>query len=490
MTIAAFTDTSGEEASSLRNLMASGESEVVEFKKSTAEKEKAFRTICAFANGQGGSLVFGVAPSGKWVGQAVTDRTLEELAQEFHFFEPAVSVQMHRVPIPDSGSPAREALVVRVERGARVPVCFRGVPYERVLNTTRVMPRAVYERLLLESVHARERWEIQAAGGCGLEDLDLRELVVTVEEAIRRGRLVDPGTRDAMALLRGLGLLLPDGGMSCAAVVLFCKEDEILSAFPQLQVRLARFKGRSREEFLDNRQYSGNAFSLMRRAERFLLDWLPIAGRIVSGELARRDTPALPLEAVREALANAFVHRDYSNASGAVSVALYDDRLEIVSPGELHFGLTPEMLYEPHESKPWNPSIAKIFYLRGLIETWGRGTLQIAKLMGEAGLPAPELRTGGGSVSLTFAVRGMPATEKSSEKGSEKSSEKSSEKGSEKSSEKILEILKRNPGFSAKAISEELNMTSRAVEKQMGLLKKAGRLRRMGPAKGGFWKVE
>lgn len=273
-----------------------------------------------------------------------------------------------------------------------------------------------------------------------------------------------------MALLRGLGLLLPDGGMSCAAVALFCKEDEIFPAFPQLQVRLARFKGRSREEFLDNRQYSGNAFSLMRRAERFLLDWLPIAGRIVPGELARRDSPALPLEAVREALANAFVHRDYCNASGAVSVALYDDRLEIVSPGELHFGLTPEMLYEPHESKPWNPSIAKVFYRRGLIETWGRGTLQIVKLMSEAGLPAPELRTGGGSVSLTFAVRGMPATEKSSEK--------------------ILEILKRNPEYSAKVISKKINMTSRAVEKQMGLLKKAGRLRRIGPAKGEFWKVD
>ena len=63
-----------------------GESEVVEFKNSTAEKERAFRTICAFANGQGGSLVFGVAPSGKWVGQAVTDRTLEEVGTGVSFF--------------------------------------------------------------------------------------------------------------------------------------------------------------------------------------------------------------------------------------------------------------------------------------------------------------------------------------------------------------------------------------------------------------------
>ena len=104
------------------------------------------------------------------------------------------------------------------------------------------------------------------------------------------------------------------------------------------------------------------------------------------------DTPALPVEAVREALANAFVHRDYTSAAGSVSIALYDDRLEVISPGELHFGLTPEMLYQPHESKPWNPWIAKVFYRRGLIETWGRGTLKMATLMQEDGLAAPSMK--------------------------------------------------------------------------------------------------
>lgn len=88
----------------------------------------------------------------------------------------------------------------------------------------------------------------------------------------------------------------------------------------------------------------------MRRAERFLIDWMPVASKIVPGQMARIDTPALPVEAVREALANAFIHRDYASAAGSVSVALYDNRLEVISPGQLHFGLTPEMLYQPHES--------------------------------------------------------------------------------------------------------------------------------------------
>ena len=75
-----------------------GESVTLEFKKSTAEKEKACRTLCAFANGQGGDLIFGVTPSGKVVGQKVTDRTLEELAQEFQGFEPGLHPHIQRIP--------------------------------------------------------------------------------------------------------------------------------------------------------------------------------------------------------------------------------------------------------------------------------------------------------------------------------------------------------------------------------------------------------
>ncbi len=75
--------------------------------------------------------------------------------------------------------------------------------------------------------------------------------------------------------------------------------------------------------------------------------------------------------ALREALANAFCHRDYSIGGGSVGVAIHQDRLEITSSGTLHFGLTAEKLFEPHESLPWNPLIAHVFYRRGIIETWG-----------------------------------------------------------------------------------------------------------------------
>lgn len=313
----------------LADLVRQGESATLEFKKSTAEKDRACRTLCAFANGQGGQLVFGVTSAGNVVGQQVTDRTLEELAQEFQGFEPPLMLSIERIDL-DNGL---QTLVVHALRKGNPPFTFRGVPYERVLNTTRVMPREHYQRLIIESAHATTRWETEPAAGWTADQLDQNEIVATIEEAIRRGRCEDPGSRDPQAILRGLGLLLPHGQLSRAALALFCRDDVPLPEYPQFKLRLARFKGATRDEFLDNRQYTGNAFALMRRAERFLIDWLPVAGKIVPGQMARIDTPALPSEATREALANAFVHRDYASAAGSVAVALYDDRLEIISSG-------------------------------------------------------------------------------------------------------------------------------------------------------------
>ena len=85
-----------------------------------------------------------------------------------------------------------------------------------------------------------------------------------------------------------------------------------------------------------------------------------------------------------------------------MAVAIYDDRLEVTSSGTLHFGLTVDALFAPHESLPWNPLIAGVFYRRGIIEQWGRGTIRMMELATSAGLPVPEIEDIGGSVTVRF----------------------------------------------------------------------------------------
>ena len=141
---------------------------------------------------------------------------------------------------------------------------------------------------------------------------------------------------------------------------------------------------------------------MLREADLFLRRHLPVAGRFESGVLERIDEPLFPPLALREALVNALCHRDYSIAGGAISVAIYDDRLEISSTGLLPFGLTVADLKRDHESHPRNPLLANVFYLRGLIERWGRGTQKIVELCVAAGQPEPDFEEQAGSVVVRF----------------------------------------------------------------------------------------
>lgn len=149
---------------------------------------------------------------------------------------------------------------------------------------------------------------------------------------------------------------------------------------------MARFSGVTKSEFIDNRQEHGNIFELMRHAQNFLRSHLPVAGKISANSFERDDVPLYPTEALREALANAFCHRDYAVQGGAVSLSIFDDRLEISNPGKLPPGMDVADLTLPHSSRPTNPLIANVLFRRGVIESWGRGTNRIVDLTTQAGL--------------------------------------------------------------------------------------------------------
>lgn len=170
---------------------------------------------------------------------------------------------------------------------------------------------------------------------------------------------------------------------------------------------------------------------------------------------------------MREALTNAFVHRDYASGSGSIGVALYDDRLEIISPGELHFGLTPEKLLLPHESKPWNPLIASTFYRRGHIEAWGRGTLKIAELMKAAGQQPPTLVSSDGFVTLIFR---RPDSE-----------------GVSEGVTALLDLINLRPGLRTPEIAKVLSTSPKNIERWLQQLKAAGKVEFRGaPKTGGY----
>ena len=385
----------------IEELAAQGESEFLEFKQSTNQRREAAQTICGMLNRpqpNGRYVLFGVAPDGKLVGQQVGDRTIEEVSDEIRQILPPVSPRVERVPVAEE----REVIAVAVPEADKPPYTYKRLPYRRVGNTTSEMPEEEYQRILFERMHQEgTRWENQPAEDWSIDELDAARIRRIVNLARQRGRLDAPDDPDPAGLLRRLGLYSNEV-LQKSAVVLFGKAEQIEARMSQCLLRVARFGGTDRSEFLDNRQFQGNAFDLLEYAERFLIETLPIAGRIVSGRMARVDEPLYPPSATREALINALCHRDYAIASGSIGVAVYDDRLEVTSTGPLHFGLTPQELFDAPISKPWNPNIAGTFFRCGFSERWGRGATQMAKLAVDAGLPRPEILDENECVTVRF----------------------------------------------------------------------------------------
>lgn len=444
----------------LEKLIQGGESEDIEFKKTTAQQRQGTKTVCALLNGLGGWVFYGIDDKGKAKGQEVTTKTLEKLVAEHRLISPPAFPEIETVPVSDK----LKVIVVRVT-GRQGLYTYEDRAYLRHGPTTSIMPREEYERRLMEKLHGNHRWESEyAPDEFTLSDLDEDEIQTTFRNGLHLGRIKAKESSDTETILRGLKLIKDDKLLN-AAIALYGKSDAFDPTFPQFSIKVARFRGNDRlAEFADNRWYKDHAFGILRRAENFLYDHMPIAGRKVSGKMRREDYPLYPPLAFREAVANAICHRDYTFAGGAIAVAMYDDHLEVINPGTFHFGMTPKKLTRPHESRPWNPLVANAFYCAGIIESWGSGTLNILDMCQENGNPPPKWEERTECVFMTFSPRieekarpKRPESELESRPESRLESEPESKKDSLE--KKVIKTLKKGP-LSASEIAHSLGHKS------------------------------
>lgn len=387
-------------AKQLAALVKEGEGPALEFKRSTGELKEGMRTLCAFLNGSGGTVLFGVRPEGAIEGQAVSDQTLRDVAQAADRFEPPANVSIHRIKLKEN----REVLALSTDAARDVrPFTYEGRAYERVGSTTRRMPQAKYERLLVERGHAKRRWENLPAEGLALKDLDRKEILRTRELAIQQNRISPDTRRDIGEILDRLGLRA-NSVLTQAAQVLYGKR--FLPDYPQCLLKMGRFRGTEiTGEIVDNRQEHMNAFAMVHEGMAFLERTMPLGARFPEGKIFREDRFPVPLDALREILLNAVMHRDYSHYSGYVAIVVFDDRIEIRSFGRLPNGITVKQLSGRHDSKPTNPLIAGAFHRTGAVEVWGRGTNRVIAMCKQYGAPPPEFAERHGFLIVTFKAQ-------------------------------------------------------------------------------------
>ena len=163
---------------------------------------------------------------------------------------------------------------------------------------------------------------------------------------------------------------------------------------------MARFKGTTKEEFIDNQRAAGNIYELLDAAMTFFFKHLSLSGKI--NGLYREEELSIPYKALRESCINSLCHRSYHHPGSSVSIAIYDDRVEIWNTGTFPEGLPVENLMEEHDSKPQNPIIANVLYKSKILESWGRGISTMVDECKRVGLPVPEFNTDGNSVWVVF----------------------------------------------------------------------------------------
>lgn len=390
------------EFSDIERLASGGESETLEFKTTTGQRREAARTLSAMLNGQGGSVLFGVCPDGKVVGQQVADRTLEKVTAACgETIYPGFPPSIERIEIPETDG--RQVLVASVPSGNMKPYTYRGRYFLRSGAATVEMPPETQLRLVMETAHTFDRWETSESLR-GLEAIDGDAVRAFRDDVTSAGRGRFDTDATVPEILRALNLLDERGLPNRGAIALFGRPGSLGSEYTVLGCHLAAVDGVDLgEDIRDVRIVENNIFVSLTRAVDFCQDHLHHPLHIDG--IRARSTVEIPVGVLREALANAFAHRDYAVA-GRVQVRVYSDRVEVVSPGGLPFGLTPADLYVPHGSRPWNPNIMACMFRRGIVEQLGSGTLRMVRLCAEAGIGRPVFVAKGSEVVCSVPRHG------------------------------------------------------------------------------------
>ena len=384
----------------IKNLVSADESRTLELKKTTGELKDGMHSACAFLNTEGGWLIFGVAPKSlKIIGQEVTDKTQQEIAQALAGIEPAVDVRVAYVDVPER--PGYQVIAMHFDGwvwGER-PHTFHGCPYYKVESTTKVMPQDMYDERIRAHQPQMYAWERLAADGVTLADLDENLIRNCIRRGIDGGRIPETALYEPTGDILSKWKLLKNGVPTNGAVLLFSNN---VDEYPQFTLRMARFVGTNKNMFRDNQRAEGNFFKLLDAGVAFCFKHLSLSGRITNHSLEREEHLEVPYHALREALINALCHRHWERYNLTISLAIYDDRIEIASPGTFPPQITPENIKEPHESYPHNLKVAEALYRMTYLENWGSGAKRIMDACQAQGVESPTWSSDGGFVTITF----------------------------------------------------------------------------------------
>ena len=461
----------------LKNKLFSGESINIEYKVEMPKKsEKYMKTVVAFANGRGGRIVFGV-----------DDKTLnivgmnpDTIFQTMDSITNAISDSCEPKIYPDvtlQSIDDKTIIVVEIHPGPMRPYYIKNKglvdgTYVRVAGTSRHAEGYMLKELILEGQN--RYFDNEPCEYLEINEDDIKDLCDKMKKIAIENTWNDEekaAIRDVTKnILITWGILKEDNGK-----IIPTNAYALLTGKMQIQptIQCAVFKGKTRAYFVDRREFSGPIQDQVQLAFQYVLEKINM-GMQIKG-IYRQDVYELPINSVRELIANAVAHRNYLEP-GNIQVAIFDDRLEVTSPGMLLNTVSIKKMIEGY-SRLRNPAIANAFAYMKIIEKWGTGIPRILRECKEYGLKKPELIDFDGDFRVNMYRR------------EEKSKTTQTTIKLTKNDHEILQVIQNNPALSQKEIAMELGWTVDRVKYYLNKMKKQEAIRRIGSSHKGYWEL-
>lgn len=462
-----------------------GESKNIEYKVAVPKKsEKYMKTVVAFANGNGGKIVFGI-----------DDKTLEIVGMdEDNIFK---TIDAITNAISDSCEPRirpdvtlqtvndKTVIVVEILPGAMRPYYIKSEgmtegTYMRVSGTTRPVEGYMLKELILEGQN--RYFDSEPCRELQITDEDIQNLCKTMKETAIKNTWQNSEKAKIKDITKNT--LLSWGILTEVQGEIFpTNAYALLTGQLRMQpvIQCGLFKGKDRAYFADRKEFDGPIQNQVDAAYQYVLEKINM-GMQIQG-IYRQDVYELPTDSVRELIANAVAHRSYLEP-GNIQVAIFDDRLEVTSPGMLLNNVSIKKMMEGY-SKPRNPAIANAFAYMKIIEKWGTGIPRIFRECREYGLPDPELIDFDGDFRVNmYRNTAIDYSPRVNDRVNDKVNDRVNE-----IEEKILKFIDNDPAITITQLSMELELSRKTIAAKLKTLKEKKMIERVGSSRKGYWKI-
>lgn len=446
------------------------ESQNIEYKESW--RDEYLKWICGFANAQGGCIYIGINDAGAVTGVQNIKKLMEDIPNKI---QSGLGILADVNKLTKDGL---DYLEIKVSPSS-YPVSYHGEYHYRCGSTKQQLTGIALSEFIMRKTGVR--WEDVTVDNLTVADLDDESFKIFRREALRRKRMTSEEINIPNEELLNKLHLMTDGKLKRSAVLLFYHDPAVVQNGSHVQI--GRFGEGADLQYQDMLEGS-----LITTADKVIdLIYLKYLKAKITYEHDRRiETYPFARDAIREAVYNAIVHNCYMFGV-PIQIRIEDEAIIISNSCILPEGWTIDTLMETHDSRPYNPDIANVFYRAGYIEHWGRGIQKICDACRELGaeLPIYELRGNG----LRVHFKALQSALIKSNSANDSQSAKNPGTLDDTLALRILDEFQENASITVNELVKKIGISRRTLMRAIGELRETNRIKRVGGKRYGHWEI-